>query len=109
MTGEKTPCMATVKKALDSAKQKCAEKGIPLTRHRIAAQLGISSRMLERRAAREDKTAALLRAAIQECEAQVLEYCLRTDVRHEQLALLYLKSGQTGEDSGVTFAGEDQL
>ena len=109
MNGEKMPCVATVKKALTEAAQLCRDKGVPMTRHRVAAQLGVSVRVMERWAAQDNGAAALLRAAIQEGEAQVLEYCLRTDVRHEQLALQYLKGTQSGESAGVVFAGEEQL
>lgn len=110
----KIPNREQIRQAVAFAKAFAEEKGIPLTRDRMAAQLGVSAAQLERWAKGLDGIstlgAELLTEALQESCAQVLEYCLRTDVRHEQLALQYLKNGDRGEASSLPrFVGEEAL
>ncbi|MBR7092576.1 MAG: hypothetical protein IKI50_05255 [Clostridia bacterium] len=106
------PGEAAVRRALAAAQLLCDGKCVPLTRDRLAAQLGVTGAQLEKWAGAASPAAAALRQALQECQAQVLEYCLRTDVRHEQLGMLYLRSGGYGDDKkaeAVEFTGEDRL
>ena len=109
------PGAVRVRHAAEKASALCADKKAPLTRERLAAELGVCSAQLEEWARREDETGAAVRAALQQCLAEVLEYCLRPDVRHEQLAALYLKSAggfapaSPGRGEPVQFTGEEEL
>lgn len=100
-----------LRRAMQNAQALCEQKGVPLTRHRLAAALGVSLEQLQGWAGdAANPCAAQLRGALQEGDAQLLEYCLRTDVRHEQLAVQYLKSAvQVGGDEVPQFIGEDKL
>ena len=109
MKGAPTP--SRLRRAMQSAQAICDGKGVPLTRQRLAAQLGVSLDQLQRWAC--DPTlqgAAELRAALQEGDAQLLEYCLRPDVRHEQLGVQYLKAVNDSRSAEPPlFAGEELL
>ena len=109
MKQELTP--SRLRRAMQSAQALCEQKGVPLTRHRLAAALGVSLEQLLAWAGDATHPCAdRLRGALQEGDAQLLEYCLRPDVRHEQLGVQYLKTAaQVGSDDTPQFIGEDKL
>ncbi len=98
----------------------CAAANVPFHADALAAALGVSYETLVRYAEGQGSMAKLLKAALQECTAAVIEAALCADPKAHGLWMFYLRNrvgfADKGEKpelkteaGGVIFVGEERI
>ena len=112
-----------IEQTIDQCRARCVAENMPFHADALAAALGISYETLIRYAdgkGTSANTAALLRAAVQECTASVIACALSADPKAHSLWMFYLRNRAGFADKGetresrtevgqVTFVGEERI
>ncbi len=111
-----------IEACIAACRVQCEALGAPFHVDALAAALGISYETLMRYASGEGtsaNTAALLRAAVQECTASVVACALHADPKAHGLWMFYLRNRAGFADKGdapkaeatgcVVFVGEERI
>ncbi len=112
-----------IEQTIATCRARCAADHIPFHADALAAALGVSYETLVRYAegrGTSTHTAAILRAAVQECTASVVACALDADPKAHSLWMFYLRNragfadkGETRERAteagNITFVGEERI
>lgn len=109
-----------IERAVAACREACAAANTPFHADALAAALGISYETLLRYAEGRGSMAALLKSALQECTASVIDRALQADPKAHGLWMFYLRNragfADKGEKpelkteaGGVTFVGEERI
>ena len=106
-----------IERRIAEGRAACEAAGVPFHADALAAALGISYETLAQYASENGNTAALLRAAMQECTAAVLSHAMSVDPKNHAFYMWYLrnrgsfsdKETAVGGASGVVFIGEGRI
>ena len=106
-----------IERRIADGRAACAALGVPFHADALAAALGIPYDTLKQYASENGNTAALLRAALQECTAAVLSHAMVSDPKHHAFYMWYLRNRGSFSDKepigggmgGVMFIGEGRI
>ena len=109
--------LSDIRERIDVCRARCEALGVPFHADALAAMLGVSYDRLLRFADERGNTAALIRAALQECTASVLSHAMQSDPKHHALYMWYLRNRGGFSDKategvmhgGVVFVGEGRI
>jgi hypothetical protein len=109
-----------IEKIVQECRERCHTAEMPFHADALAAALGISYDTLLQYAAGRGQLAALLKAALQECTADVVAAALGADPKAQSMWVFYLRNRADFVEKGekpelpssavsVTFVGEEKI